>query len=126
MALKPINGTWLEHFLPAHTAPALEPAFDRALSAFQRELWSHLQSHTLPPLSSAAPEREDALSERESGDVVPERADDAPTSSKSHASSLDEALQAAAFGAQKRDVVVVPSNTFFADLARNQVCSIRR
>lgn len=112
--LQPVAADWLRAFLPPFPAAPPTAEHDQRLSERQRTLWRHLESGAA--VRDSAEFRAaaiDAMSEREL----------APASTPAPFATLRAALSAVADA--ERNVVVIPSNTFFADLARSQVCSIR-
>jgi hypothetical protein len=115
--LQPVDSAWLRAFLPAYNATPPSAAHDARLSQRQLALWRHLDSGAaVRDSGDFALADSDVLSEREL-----QSADGLLDSTQFE--SLRDALRAVADA--ERNVVVIPSNTFFSDLARNQVCSIR-
>lgn len=111
-----VEPAWLRQFLPSYNATPHSNELDDLLTVRQRRLWQFLNSAAAADDSAEFVDGDvDAMSERELAGVESYNAD--------KFDSLRTALDAVADA--ERNVVVIPSNTFFSDLARNQVCSIR-
>lgn len=118
--LQPVPSDWLDTFLPPYNAVPPSPALDDSLTLRQRLLWQLFQSGDAVRDSDEFLDGDiDVMAEREQ--VDDDAAGNVPTPRvfDTLRSALDSVADA------ERNVVMIPSNTFFSDLARNQVCSIR-
>jgi hypothetical protein len=105
--------------LPSHEHEELLPSYDDALTDVQRKLWQlfvsgdarrDLREHRLASL--------DALSALERSELVGDRAR-VRSAVRNHTVSIRDVLRDVA--AENNAVLLIPTNSFFADLARNQV-----